>query len=105
VETPGGRNVDVPVRTPDGRTLAIEVKHYLEWRTIKVDGGGTKAIKGEVPLSKGIMEQINKDLTLRRLDPKFDPRWVFLHASPSQALRDYLTQAKIVFIEYGPAPK
>lgn len=105
VETPGGRNVDVPVRTPDGRTLAIEVKHYLEWRTIKVDGGGTKAIKGEVPLSKGIMEQINKDLTLRRLDPKFDPRWVFLHASPSQALRNYLIQAKIVFIEYGPAPK
>lgn len=105
VETPGGRNVDVPVRMPDGRTLAIEVKHYLEWRTIKVDGGGTKAIKGEVPLSKGIMEQINKDLTLRRLDPQFDPRWVFLHASPSQALRNYLKQAKIIFVEFGPAPK
>ncbi|MEU9066998.1 hypothetical protein AB0D60_08890 [Streptomyces sp. NPDC048306] len=101
----GGRNVDVPVDMPDGRTLAVEVKHYLEWRTIKLSDGSTRPVKGEVPLNDGIVEQINKDLTLRRLDPTYDPRWVFLHAPPSQALRNYLVQARIIFIEYGPAPK
>jgi len=105
VEAPGGRHVDVPVDLPDGRTLAMEVKHYLEWRTVHLKDGGTRAVRGEVPLNDGIVEQINKDLTLRRLDPKFDPRWVFLHAPPSQALRNYLIQARIIFIEYGPAPK
>ncbi|MFE2527589.1 hypothetical protein ACFXEL_25465 [Streptomyces sp. NPDC059382] len=105
VETPGGRHVDVPVHMSDGRTLAVEVKHYLEWRTINLKDGSTRRVKGEVPLSDGIKQQINKDLTLRRADPKFDPRWVFLHAPPSQALRNYLTQARIIFIEYGPAPK
>jgi hypothetical protein len=105
VETPGGRKVDVPVDLPDGRTLAVEIKHYLEFRTIKLADGTNQVVKGEVPLSKGIIEQINKDLTLRRLDPKYDPRWVFLHAPPSQALRNYLIQARIIFVEYGPAPK
>ncbi|GHI04876.1 hypothetical protein AQI88_24690 [Streptomyces cellostaticus] len=101
----GGRNVDVPVDMPGGRTLAVEVKHYLGWRTIKFKDGSSRAVRGEVPLSDGIIEQINKDLTLRRLDPKYDPRWVFLHASPSQALRNYLIQARIIFVEYGPPPK
>ncbi|MFE7890605.1 hypothetical protein [Streptomyces sp. NPDC057412] len=105
VQGTGGRNVDVPVDMPDGRTLAVEVKHYLEWRTIKLSDGSTRPVKGEVPLNDGIIEQINKDLTLRRQDPTYDPRWVFLHAPPSQALRNYLVQARIIFIEYGPAPK
>ncbi|MGW2253158.1 hypothetical protein ACWCXH_23580 [Kitasatospora sp. NPDC001660] len=105
VSTPGGRKVDVPVHMPDGRTLAVEVKHYQEWRTITLKDGSTRRVKGEVPLSDKIKEQINKDLALRRADPKFDPRWVFLHAPPSQALRNYLTQARVIFIEYGPAPK
>ncbi|MGW1891301.1 hypothetical protein ACWCP6_13750 [Streptomyces sp. NPDC002004] len=105
VQGPGGRNVDVPVDMPDGRTLAVEVKHYLGWRTIKFKDGSTRAVKGEVPLSEGIVEQINKDLTLRRLDPNYDPRWVFLHAPPSAPLRNYLIQARIIFIEYGPPPK
>ncbi|MFE0721023.1 hypothetical protein ACFW23_08730 [Streptomyces rochei] len=105
VRRTGGRNVDVPVYMPDGRTLAVEVKHYLEWRTIKLSDGSTRPVKGEVPLNDGIIEQINKDLTLRRQDPTYDPRWVFLHAPPSQALRNYLIQARIIFVEYGPAPK
>ncbi|MEW2581184.1 hypothetical protein [Streptomyces syringium] len=105
VETPGGRHVDVPVHMSDGRTLAVEVKHYLEWRTITLKDGSTRTVQGEVPLSDGIKQQINKDLALRRADPKFDPRWVFLHAPPSQALRNYLTQARVIFVEYGPAPK
>jgi hypothetical protein len=105
VQAPGGRNVDVPVDMPGGRTLAVEVKHYLEWRTIKLKDGGTRPVRGEVPLNDGIIEQINKDLTLRRLNPDFDPRWLFLHAPPSQALRNYLIQARIIFVEYGPAPK
>ncbi|MGW0766897.1 hypothetical protein [Streptomyces sp. NPDC002676] len=105
VQGRGGRNVDVPVDMPDGRTLAIEVKHYLEWRTVTLKDGSKQVVRGEVPLSKGIIEQINKDLTLRRLDPKFDPRWAFSHAPPSQALRNYLIQARIIFIEYGPPPK
>ncbi|MFD9107062.1 hypothetical protein [Streptomyces bottropensis] len=102
---PKGRNVDVPVDLPDGRTLAIEVKHYQGWRTVTLTDGSTKPVKGEVELTKGLIEQINKDLTLRRLDPKFDPRWVFSHAPPSQALRNYLIQARIIFVEYGPPPK
>jgi hypothetical protein len=105
VETPGGRKVDVPVDMPGGRTLAVEIKHYLEFRTVKLADGTNQVVKGEVPLNKGIIEQINKDLTLRRLDPKYDPRWVFMHAPPSQALRNYLVQARIIFVEYGPAPK
>ncbi|WP_327336953.1 hypothetical protein OG384_12030 [Streptomyces sp. NBC_01324] len=105
VEAPGGRKVDVPVDLPDGRTLAVEIKHYLEFRTIKLADGTSQVVKGEVPLSKGITEQINKDLTLRRLDPKYDPRWIFTHAPPSATLRSYLTQARIIFVEYGPSPK
>ncbi|MGX1668552.1 hypothetical protein [Streptomyces sp. NPDC055400] len=105
VEAPGGRKVDVPVDLPGGRTLAVEIKHYLEFRTVKLADGTNQVVKGEVPLSKGIIEQINKDLTLRRLDPKYDPRWVFLHAPPSQALRNYLIEARVIFVEYGPAPK
>ncbi|WP_367046968.1 hypothetical protein [Streptomyces sp. Je 1-332] len=105
VERPGGRKVDVPVDLPDGRTLAVEVKHYLEFRTVTLADGTKQVVNGEVPLNKGMMEQINKDLTLRRLDPGYDPRWVFTHAPPSQALRNYLIQARIVFVEYGPPPK
>lgn len=104
VDKSGGRNVDVPVDMPDGRTLAIEVKHYMGWRTVTLRDGTTRPVKGEVDLTKGLIEQINKDLTLRRLDPKFDPRWVFSHAPPSQALRNYLIQARIIFVEYGPPP-
>ncbi|MFF2329175.1 MULTISPECIES: hypothetical protein [unclassified Streptomyces] len=105
VEAPGGRKVDVPVDLPDGRTLAVEVKHYLQFRTIKLSDGTSRTVKGEVPMNAGMMEQINKDLTLRRMDPGYDPRWVFMDAPPSQALRNYLVQARIVFVEYGPAPK
>ncbi|MCN9239911.1 hypothetical protein NGF19_03765 [Streptomyces sp. RY43-2] len=105
VRAPMGRYVDVPVDMPGGRTLAIEVKHYLEWRTVTLKDGSTRNVRGEVPLDKRIIEEINKDLTLRRQDPKFDPRWVFLHAPPSEALRKYLIQARIIFVEYGPAPK
>jgi hypothetical protein len=105
VESPGGRKVDVPVDLPGGRTLAVEIKHYLEFRTIRLADGTNEVVRGEVPLNKGIMEQINKDLTLRRMDPGYDPRWVFMHAPPSPALRSYLVQARIIFIEYGPAPK
>ncbi|MFI6056186.1 hypothetical protein ACIBCO_39745, partial [Streptomyces violascens] len=105
VEAVGGRKVDVPVDLPDGRTLAVEVKTYREYRTITLDGGGHQAIKVEVPLSKHIKEQIHKDLALRRADPGYDPRWVFTHAGPSADLRNYLMQARIIFVEYGPAPK
>ncbi|GAA2437180.1 hypothetical protein ACFPFX_37320 [Streptomyces mauvecolor] len=105
VEAVGGRKVDVPVDLPDGRTLAVEIKTYQEYRTIKLDGGGHQTIKVEVPLSKHIKEQIHKDLALRRADPGYDPRWVFTHAGPSAELRNYLIRARIIFVEYGPAPK
>ncbi|MFI2368544.1 hypothetical protein [Streptomyces sp. NPDC018833] len=105
VTTPGGRKVDVPVDLPDGRTVAVEVKTYGEYRTITLKDGTKEAVKNEVPLSKGIKEQIHKDIALREANPGFDPRWSFTHAGPSKELRDYLTQAKIIFLEYGPAPK
>nr|WP_237694731.1 hypothetical protein [Streptomyces sp. SID2563] len=105
VKAVGGRKVDVPVDLPNGRTLAVEIKHYLEFRTIKLADGTSQIVKGEVPLSHGIVEQINKDLTLRRSNPGYDPRWVFMDAPPSDALRNYLIQARVIFVEYGPAPK
>ncbi|MDK0521213.1 hypothetical protein [Streptomyces sp. ML-6] len=104
VEAPRGRKVDVPVDLPDGRTLAVEIKHYLEFRTVRLSDGTSQRVKGAVPL-KGMIEQINKDLTLRRMNPGYDPRWVFMDAPPSEALRNYLIQARIIFVEYGPAPK
>ncbi|MCF2434567.1 hypothetical protein LV779_06505 [Streptomyces thinghirensis] len=45
----GGRNVDVPVDMPDGRTLAVEVKHYLEWRTLKLSDGSTRPGRAKFP--------------------------------------------------------
>ncbi|MFF7391428.1 hypothetical protein ACFZAE_23655 [Streptomyces scabiei] len=101
----GGRKVDVPVDMPDGRTVAVEVKTYGEYRTITLKDGTKETIKNEVPLSKGIKEQIHKDLALREMNPGYDPRWSFTHAGPSKELRDYLIEVKIIFLEYGPAPK
>ncbi|MBC9714477.1 hypothetical protein H9Y04_18105 [Streptomyces sp. TRM66268-LWL] len=105
VSTPGGRYVDVPVDMPGGRTLGVEVKTYLNYRTITLDNGSNKAVKNEVPLNAHMKQEIHKDLALRRMDPKFDPRWVFTHGGPSPALRKYLTDARIIFVEYGPHPK
>ncbi|MFK4222163.1 hypothetical protein [Streptomyces sp. NPDC019890] len=105
VEAAGGRKVDSPVDLPDGRTLAMEIKTYQEYRTIKLEDGGNQTTKVEVPLSKHIREQIHKDLALREMDPGFDPRWIFTHAPPSLELRKYLIQARIIFVEYGPTPK
>ncbi|MEV1019700.1 hypothetical protein [Streptomyces sp. NPDC050264] len=105
VTATGGRKVDVPVDMPDGRVLAVEVKTYRQYRTITLHDGTKQTVKGEVPLSKHIKEQIHKDLALRRMNPSYDPRWSFTHAGPSKELRDYLTEAKIIFVEYGPTPK
>ncbi|WP_432067172.1 hypothetical protein [Streptomyces sp. C10-9-1] len=105
VTTPGGRKVDVPVDMPDGRTVAVEVKTYGEYRTITLKDGAKEAVRNEVPLSKGIKEQIRKDIALREMNPGYDPRWSFTHAGPSKELRDYLMEAKIVFLEYGSAPR
>ncbi|WP_179023201.1 hypothetical protein [Streptomyces sp. IMTB 2501] len=105
VTASGGRKVDVPVDMPDGRTVAVEVKTYGEYRTITLKDGTHQTIKNEVPLSKHIKEQIHKDVALRRLNPGYDPRWSFTHAGPSDELRAYLKKAKIIFLEYGPAPK
>ncbi|MGZ2356190.1 hypothetical protein LRE75_05695 [Streptomyces sp. 372A] len=105
VTATGGRKVDVPVDLPDGRTVAVEVKTYGPYRTITLKDGTRQAVKNQVPLSKHIREQIHKDLALRRADPRYDPRWSFTHAGPSDELRAYLTEARIIFLEYGEAPK
>ncbi|MEU9144755.1 hypothetical protein AB0D44_12680, partial [Streptomyces sp. NPDC048349] len=105
VTTPGGRKVDVPVDLPDGRVIAVEVKTYGPYRTITLKDETTRTIVNEVPLKPAIKEQINKDIALRRLNPGYDPRWSFTHAGPSAELRKYLTDAKIIFLEYGPHPK
>ncbi|MFE7395819.1 hypothetical protein [Streptomyces sp. NPDC057557] len=101
----GGRKVDVPVDLPDGRTVAVEVKTYGPYRTITMKDGSHQAVRNEVPLSKGIKEQINKDIALRNLNPGYDPRWAFTHAGPSDSLRTYFQEARIIFLEYGPTPK
>ncbi|WP_232837747.1 hypothetical protein [Streptomyces atratus] len=105
VTATGGRKVDVPVDLPDGRTVAVEVKTYGPYRTITLKDGTHQTIQNEVPLSKHIKEQIHKDIALRNMDPGYDPRWSFTHAGPSAELRSYLQEAKIIFLEYGPAPK
>ncbi|MFF4605857.1 WXG100 family type VII secretion target [Streptomyces sp. NPDC001339] len=96
----GGRKVDVPVQLPDGRTLGLEVKTYQQYRMVEIAPGQHAPQQVEVPLSKHIKEQIHKDIALRRMDPGFDPRWVFLHAGPSQELREYLKEAGIIFVEH-----
>ncbi|MDF3290116.1 hypothetical protein [Streptomyces silvisoli] len=96
----GGRKVDVPVHLPDGRTLAVEVKMYQQYRMVEVAPGEFTPTRVEVPLTDHIREQIHKDIALRRQDPGYDPRWTFLHAGPSPALREYLTKAGIVFVEH-----
>ncbi|MFF9567747.1 hypothetical protein [Streptomyces sp. NPDC014685] len=101
----GGRKVDAPVDLPGGRTVAIEVKSYGPYRTVTMKDGSQYRVQNEVPLSKGIKEQINKDMALRRMNPGYDPRWAFTDAGPSSSLRAYFKEAKIIFIEYGPAPK
>jgi hypothetical protein len=100
VTTPGGRKVDNPVDLPGGRTLAVEVKFYQEYRTISLPEGTRVTEKVEVPLSADIRQQIAKDVALRRADPNFDPRWVFYGAGPNPQLRQQLTDAGIVFVEH-----
>jgi hypothetical protein len=94
------RKVDCPVDLPGGRTLAVEVKMYQQYRNIEIAPGEFAPQKVEVPLSAHIREQINKDVALRNADSGFDPRWEFQGAGPSQELRDYLTKAGIIFIEH-----
>ncbi|MEU8424474.1 hypothetical protein AB0C15_26745 [Micromonospora sp. NPDC048835] len=96
----GGRKVDVPVES-NGRTVAVEVKMYQQYRTVEVAPDQKVTHRVEVPLSSHIREQINKDVALRRSDPNYDPRWAFLNAGPSQELRDHLTKAGIIFLEYN----
>ncbi|MGW2085972.1 hypothetical protein [Streptomyces sp. NPDC001880] len=105
VTTGGGRKVDVPADLPGGRTVAIEVKTYGPYHTVTMKDGTKYRVQNEVPLSKKIKEQINKDIALRRLNPGYDPRWSFTHAGPSGSLRAYFKKAKIIFLEYGPEPK
>ncbi|MET7717596.1 hypothetical protein [Streptomyces sp. NPDC005407] len=69
---------------PDGRTVAVEVKTYGEYRTITLKDGTKETVKNEVPLSKGIKEQIHKDIALREMNPGYDPRGSFTHAGPSE---------------------
>jgi len=82
-------------------TLAIEVKTYARFRTVTLASGQRVTQKVEVPLSPRIREQVNKDVQLRREDPTFDPRWVFVGAGPSPELRAYLARARIIFVEHG----
>jgi hypothetical protein len=100
VHTPGGRKTDVPIDLPGGRTVAGEVKMYQQYRTVTLADGTRVTERGAVPLSDHIREQIAKDVALRRADPNFDPRWIFLGAGPNPALRAELTRAGIVFVEH-----
>ncbi|MET3581351.1 hypothetical protein ABID19_004397 [Mesorhizobium robiniae] len=90
VTRPGGRHVDAPVHTVRG-TEAIEVKTYNLWTTIS----GTPQMR-EVPLTRDIQEQINKDVALSNSVPGYEPRWVFLDAPPSVELVQALNDARII---------
>src|SRR6266511_4346126 len=92
-------DADFPVQARGG-SFGVEVKMYGQYRTVTVASGGKVTQKVEVPLSDSIREQINKDVALRSQDASFDPRWTFPGAGPYPALREYLTRARIVFVEY-----
>lgn len=91
----GGRFVDAPVDLPNGGVLANEVKTYGQWRTVK----GVPEQK-TVPLTEKIRQQILKDVWLRDNIPNYDPRWIFLDASPSSELAEFLSQHRIVTVNY-----
>ncbi|MCW2914736.1 MAG: hypothetical protein JWN52_2804 [Actinomycetia bacterium] len=98
--TPAGkeRKVDCPVQTPHG-TVAVEVKMYQRYRRVALADGTSVSQKVEVPLSTKIQDQIDKDIALRNANPRYDPRWEFQGAGPSDELRKYLVDSGIVFIE------
>ncbi|GAA2535117.1 hypothetical protein [Winogradskya humida] len=101
VTRPGGRKVDVPVDLPGGRVLAVEIKHYRDWKTVTAASGEKRATPAEVPLDAHTREEVNKDVAKRKEDPNYDPRWVFLQAGPSPQLRQHLMDAGIIFVEHG----
>jgi len=96
VKGKGGRHVDAPVTTAKGGVLAIEVKTYQRWRHVKATGQNVRT--DGVPLSKEIREQVLKDVKLRKQNPGFDPRWVFLDAPPSKELADFLAKHNVVSV-------
>jgi len=95
VDGTGGRFVDAPVDLPNGGVLAAEVKTYGQWRTVR---GIIQ--QQEVPLRDAIRQQVFRDVWLRENVPGFDPRWLFLDASPSRGLLDFLAQHRIVSVSY-----
>lgn len=96
VEGTGGRHTDTVAAGGVGQTLGIEVKTYMRWRTVN-----GVAVEGAVPLSNEIIEQVNKDVHLRKLNPGYDPRWIFLEAPPHPKLAAYLSHAGIVSIVFA----
>jgi len=92
----GGRFVDAPVDTSAGGVLAGEVKTYLPWRTV-----GGKPVKGSVPLSAEIEQQMHKEVWLRRHVPGYDPRFITLDAPPTAELAALLQRLRIVGVHYG----
>ncbi|WP_157000204.1 phage tail protein [Agromyces terreus] len=96
VEGTGGRHTDTVAAGGVGQTLGIEVKTYMRWRTVN-----GVAVAGSVPLSDEIIEQVNKDVHLRKLNPGYDPRWIFLEAPPHPKLANYLSNAGIVSIVFA----
>jgi hypothetical protein len=91
----GGRYTDVPVALPSGQLFAGEAKSYTRW--ITVEG---QAQRNAVELTPRIQEQLRKDVWLRDNVPGYDPRWIFTDAPPTEAMRQALRDAGIVFIEY-----
>jgi hypothetical protein len=94
------RKVDCPVDLPSGRTVAVEVKMYQQYRRVELAAGQVTNERVEVPLGSHIKDQIAKDVALRNANPGYDPRWEFLGAGPSQELRAELVRANIIFVEY-----
>ncbi len=89
----GGRYVDAPVNMPNGNIMANEVKLYNKWIT-----KNGVPVRNEVPLSPKIEQQILKDVWLRENVAGYDPRWIFLESPPSEALRSFLIENKIIFV-------
>lgn len=82
-----------PATLPNGSLMANEVKTYNRI----IDSKGTL---NEVPLTRKIYMQIEKDLYLRDPVKGYDPRWTFLEAPPSRALSDLLEKNNIIHVIY-----
>ncbi len=93
----GGRHTDVTAPGGANSTMGLEIKAYLEYRTI--NGVATKM---EVELTTELEQQIYKDAWLRAQDATFRPVWLFMGAPPGDKIKALLKEVDFQWIYVHP---